>query len=69
QRVARVLGRRVDGQRGRGAVGVGAAVGEGDELGEGVGPLGPAEERGVAVLVVEVGGEGGGERAAVEEER
>ena len=69
RRVARVLGRLVDGHRGRGAVGVGAAVGEGDELGEGVGALGAAEEGGVAVLMVEVGGEGGGERAAEEEGR
>lgn len=50
-------------------MGVGAAVGEGDELGEGVGALGAAEEGGVAVLMVEVGGEGGGERAAEEEGR
>ena len=46
---------------------VGAAVRQGDELGEGVGALGAAEERGVAGLVVVVdivGGKGGGEGAA-----
>lgn len=31
-------------------MGVGAAVGEGDELGEGVGAFGPAEEGRVAAL-------------------
>ena len=34
-------------------MGEGAAVAEGDELGEGVGSLGTAEERSVADLLVE----------------
>jgi len=33
-------------------VGEGRAVGKGDELGEGVGAFGTAEERGVAALTV-----------------
>lgn len=45
---------------------VGAAVGQGDELGEGVGPLGAPEEGGGAVLGRGEGGEG--EVGAAEEE-
>lgn len=37
---------------------VGAAVGEGDELGEGVGALGPAEEGRVPALGLGKGGRG-----------
>jgi len=41
-------------------VGKGAAIGEGDELGECVGADGPPEERGVACLCVVVRGTEGG---------
>ena len=44
-------------------MGVGAAVGEGDELGECVGSFGAAEEGGVAALVAFVGDLLGGEGA------
>lgn len=37
-------------------MGVGAAVGEGDELGKRIGAFGASEERGVAVLLAYVGG-------------
>lgn len=39
-------------------MGVGAAVGEGDELGEGVGALGPADEGRVPALGLGDGGRG-----------
>lgn len=48
---------------------VGAAVGEGDELGEGVGALGAAEEGGGAVLGRGDCGRGGQVGAAEEEGR
>ena len=41
-------------------MGKGAAIGEGDELGESVGADGPPEERGVACLGVVVRGTEGG---------
>lgn len=37
-------------------MGIGAAVGEGDELGKCVGALGASEEGGVAVLLAYIGG-------------
>lgn len=50
QGVTGVAGGAVDGERGGGALRVSAAVGEGDELSEGVGPLGAPEEGGMAAL-------------------
>lgn len=54
--VLRVFRTSVDGLRGSGAVCEGAAVTERDELGEGVGPLGTAQEGGVADLLTEGAG-------------
>lgn len=48
--VPRVFGGFVDGLWGGGAREVGAAVGEGDHLGEGVGSMWPAQQRGVSFL-------------------
>lgn len=45
-------------------MGVGAAVGEGDELGEGVRAFGPPDEGRVAALAL--GNQGGGEAGAAE---
>lgn len=48
----------VDGGGGGGALGVGAAVGKGDELGEGVGTFGAADQGCVTELLVANGGFG-----------
>lgn len=67
--VARVAGGAVDGGGRGGAVREGAAVGQRDELREGVGPLGPAQQRGVSALRADESRRGldtggGGRRAA-----
>lgn len=44
-------------------MGKSAAIGEGDELGEGIGPSGSSQERCVSYLLATCGAEGGGPRA------